>query len=135
MKAGSAEEVEIAIEKISKAVSSLEISAQKEYDAYKENLALKDKNKYTEASYKAYKEAYEKLMNLGSDVSVKEYTMAKTALEEAEKALVLKSDKLPEVNTDTDDVTTGVQVNVAGFAMLAFISLCALIVFFRKKEI
>lgn len=133
LKAGSAEEVEIAIEKISKAVSSLEISAQKEYDAYKENLTLKDKNKYTEDSYKAYKEAYDKFMNLGSDVSVKEYTMAKSALEEAEKALVLKSDKLPE--TDTDDVTTGVQANVAGFAMITFISLCALVVFFRKKEI
>ena len=99
MKEGTQEEVDNMIQTLTQAVSTLKLSGQKEYEEYMKSIKLKDEELYTEDSYKIYKAAYNHLVNLGDDVSVEEFTMAKVNFEESTLLLQYRSADYSQVDT------------------------------------
>ena len=97
LNSGDKDQMKAAVKDLDAAIKALVLRANEaELKAYIEGIQLKDESKYTEETYKPYKEAYENLKELlGRDlgnVSADEYAGLKTTFEEAEKALVEKSD-------------------------------------------
>ena len=112
---GSQDDVETMLETLIDAVNGLELSGQKEYEQYLSNIELKDEALYTEDSYKVYKDAYDNLANLGDDVSLKDFTNAKTIFEEAQEALKFKGADYSKVQ----EVLDRIPADLSGFDQAA----------------
>ena len=81
LESGSREEVSAAAAAIENAIRALVPKAQGVED-YRDSITLKPEKGYTADSYKAYKEAYEALMNADpSDLSAAEFAQLKAAFE------------------------------------------------------
>ena len=112
---GSQDDVETMLETLIDAVNGLELSGQKEYEQYLSNIELKDEALYTEDSYKVYKDAYDNLANLGDDLSLKDFTKAKTIFEEAQEALKFKGADYSKVQ----EVLDRIPADLSGFDQAA----------------
>ena len=98
--AGTTEQVKAALNALKNAQDKL-APVQQGMEEYRNGIKLHDKADYTDESYQAYKDAYNKLMGLSLDCSMEEYLQAKKAFEEAETKLVKKQP------SKTDDKGTG----------------------------
>ena len=108
---GDKDKMKDAVKNLDAALKGLVLRADEaELKAYIEGIQLKDESKYTEESYKPYKEAYDNLKALlGRDlanVSADEYADLKKAFEDAEKALVEKSEKPDPQPSDDKEAPT-----------------------------
>ena len=94
------ESVKAAVDKLDAAIKALVIRANgEEVKAYINGIELKDASKYTEESYKVYKDAYQKLcgvLDRLDNVSQEEYLKLRNAFETAEANLVEKDAAKPE---------------------------------------
>ena len=131
LESGTNETVSQMVEALDKAILALEKRAEG-MDAYRDSIQLKPEDKYTAESYKAYREAYEKLMALdAANTNMETFLAAKEAFEKAEAALVLV--ETPE--KPDDKPATGDSGNLPALAVtaIALTGLLALIAF-RKKQ-
>ena len=94
------ESVKAAVDKLDAAIKALVTRANgEEVKAYINGIELKDASKYTEESYKVYKDAYQKLcgvLDRLDNVSQEEYLKLRNAFETAEANLVEKDAAKPE---------------------------------------
>lgn len=94
------ESVKAAVDKLDAAIKALVTRANgEEVKAYINGIELKDASKYTEQSYKVYKDAYQKLcgvLDRLDNVSQEEYLKLRNAFETAEANLVEKDAAKPE---------------------------------------
>lgn len=94
------ESVKAAVDKLDAAIKALVTRANgEEVKAYINGIELKDASKYTEESYKVYKDAYQKLcgvLDRLDNVSQEEYLKLRNAFEIAEANLVEKDAAKPE---------------------------------------
>lgn len=94
------ESVKAAVDKLDAAIKALVTRANgEEVKAYINGIELKDASKYTEESYKVYKDAYQKLcgvLDRLDNVSQEEYLKLRNAFETAEANLVEKNAAKPE---------------------------------------
>lgn len=94
------ESVKAAVDKLDAAIKALVTRANgEEVKAYINGIELKDASKYTEESYKVYKDAYQKLcgvLDRLDNVSQEEYLKLRNAFETAEANLVEKDTAKPE---------------------------------------
>ena len=94
------ESVKAAVDKLDAAIKALVTRANgEEVKAYINGIELKDVSKYTEESYKVYKDAYQKLcgvLDRLDNVSQEEYLKLRNAFETAEANLVEKDAAKPE---------------------------------------
>lgn len=94
------ESVKAAVDKLYAAIKALVTRANgEEVKAYINGIELKDASKYTEESYKVYKDAYQKLcgvLDRLDNVSQEEYLKLRNAFETAEANLVEKDAAKPE---------------------------------------
>ena len=139
LKSGSREEVSAAAAAIENAIRALVPRAQGAED-YRDSITLKPEKGYTADSYKAYKEAYEALMNADpSDLSAAEFAQLKAAFEKAEQNLKLvdsaQGGSQDSGKADTA-VNTGDAVNVLPIVMLMIICAAAAeaVLIIRKKR-
>ena len=139
LKSGSREEVSAAAAAIENAIRALVPRAQGAED-YRDSITLKPEKGYTADSYKAYKEAYEALMNADpSDLSAAEFAQLKAAFEKAEQNLKL-ADSAQGGSQDSGKadtaVNTGDAVNVLPIVMVMVICAAAAeaVVIIRKKR-
>ncbi len=95
---GTQDDITKMIETLETLIDDLIVNA-KGLDEYQKSLILKDESKYTEESYKAYLEAYSKIMKMEiGNTSVEDFNLAKEALELAEEGLVLNEAQLDYTN-------------------------------------
>lgn len=139
LESGSQEEVSAAAAAIENAIRALVPRAQGAED-YRDSITLKPEKGYTADSYKAYKEAYEALMNADpSDLSAAEFAQLKAAFEKAEQNLKL-ADSAQGGSQDSGKadtaVNTGDAANVLPIVMLMVICAAAAeaVVIIRKKR-
>lgn len=139
LKSGSQEEVSAAAAAIENAVRALVPRAQGAED-YRDSITLKPEKGYTADSYKAYKEAYEALMNADpSDLSAAEFAQLKAAFEKAEQNLKL-ADSAQGGSQDSGKadtaVNTGDAVNVLPIVIVLVICVAAAaaVIIIRKKR-
>lgn len=94
------ESVKAAVDKLDAAIKALVTRANgEEVKAYINGIELKDASKYTEESYKVYKDAYQKLcgvLDRLDNVSQEEYLKLRNAFETAEANFVEKDAAKPE---------------------------------------
>ena len=97
---GDLSAVKAAVDKLDAAIKALVTRANaEEVKAYINGIELKDASKYTEESYKVYKDAYQKLcgvLDRLDNVSQEEYLKLRNAFETAEANLVEKDAAKPE---------------------------------------
>ena len=107
---------------------------------YRDSITLKPEKGYTADSYKAYKEAYEALMNADpSDLSAAEFAQLKAAFEKAEQNLKLvdsaQGGSQDSGKADTA-VDTGDDMNVLPIVIVLVICVAAAaaVIIIRKKR-
>ena len=139
LKSGSREEVSAAAAAIENAIRALVPKAQGVED-YRDSITLKPEKGYTADSYKAYKEAYEALMNADpSDLSAAEFAQLKAAFEKAEQNLKLvdsaQGGSQDSGKADTA-VNTGDDMNVLPIVIVLIICVAAAaaVIIIRKKR-
>lgn len=139
LKSGSREEVSAAAAAIENAIRALVPRAQGAED-YRDSITLKPEKGYTADSYKAYKEAYEALMNADpSDLSAAEFAQLKAAFEKAEQNLKLvdsaQGGSQDSGKADTA-VNTGDDMNVLPIVIVLIICVAAAaaVIIIRKKR-
>ena len=139
LKSGSREEVSAAAAAIENAIRALVPKAQGVED-YRDSITLKPEKGYTADSYKAYKEAYEALMNADpSDLSAAEFAQLKAAFEKAEQNLKLvdssQGGSQDSGKADTA-VNTGDDMNVLPIVIVLVICVAAAaaVIINRKKR-
>ena len=143
LKSGSREEVSAAAAAIENAIRALVPRAQGAED-YRDSITLKPEKGYTADSYKAYKEAYEALMNADpSDLSAAEFAQLKAAFEKAEQNLKPvdsaqgggQDNGQDSGKTDTA-VATGDDMNVLPIVIVLIICVAAAVavIIIRKKR-
>lgn len=92
-KNGTQEQINAKIAEIEAAFNGLQPRAQG-MDEYRTGIVLKDSSAYTEASYAAYKQAYDTLMALDSaETTPEQFSDAKEAFEKAEAQLTLQDNQ------------------------------------------
>ena len=139
LKSGSTEDVDAMTKAIDNAIRALEPRAEG-VDEYRDSITLKPENGYTADSYKAYKEAYEALMNAdASDLSAEEFAQLKADFERAELALkTVSADKPAEGDKDKGNtaVATGDQASAAPIVIVLILcaAVIAAVVIIRKKR-
>ena len=139
LKSGSTEDVDAMTKAIDNAIRALEPRATG-VDEYRDSITLKPENGYTADSYKAYKEAYEALMNAdASDLSAEEFAQLKADFERAELALkTVSTDKPAAGDKDKDNtaVATGDQASAAPIVIVLILcaAVIAAVVIIRKKR-
>ena len=124
---------------IENAIRALVPRAQGAED-YRDSITLKPEKGYTADSYKAYKEAYEALMNADpSDLSAAEFAQLKAAFEKAEQNLKLvdsaQGGSQDSGKADTA-VNTGDDMNVLPIVIVLIICVAAAaaVIIIRKKR-
>ena len=126
---------------IENAIRALVPKAQGVED-YRDSITLKPEKGYTVDSYKAYKEAYEALMDADpSDLSAAEFAQLKAAFEKAEQNLKLvdsgqgggQDNGQDSGKTDTA-VATGDDMNVLPIVIVLVICVAAAVIIIRKKR-
>ena len=143
LKSGSREEVSAAAAAIENAIRALVPRAQGAED-YRDSITLKPEKGYTADSYKAYKEAYEALMNADpSDLSAAEFAQLKAAFEKAEQNLKPvdsaqgggQDNGQDSGKTDTA-VATGDDMNVLPIVIVLILCVAAAVavIIIRKKR-
>lgn len=139
LKSGSREEVSAAAAALENAIRALVPRAQGAED-YRDSITLKPEKGYTADSYKAYKEAYEALMNADpSDLSAAEFAQLKAAFEKAEQNLKLvdsaQGGSQDSGKADTA-VNTGDDMNVLPIVIVLIICVAAAaaVIIIRKKR-
>ena len=143
LKSGSREEVSAAAAVIENAIRALVPRAQGAED-YRDSITLKPEKGYTADSYKAYKEAYEALMNADpSDLSAAEFAQLKAAFEKAEQNLKPvdsaqgggQDNGQDSGKTDTA-VATGDDMNVLPIVIVLIlcVAAAAAVIIIRKKR-
>ena len=139
LKSGSREEVSAAAAAIENAIRALVPKAQGVED-YRDSITLKPEKGYTADSYKAYKEAYEALMNADpSDLSAAEFAQLKAAFEKAEQNLKpvdsAQGGSQDSGKADTA-VNTGDDMNVLPIVIVLVICVAAAaaVIIIRKKR-
>ena len=143
LKSGSREEVSAAAAAIENAIRALVPRAQGAED-YRDSITLKPEKGYTADSYKAYKEAYEALMNADpSDLSAAEFAQLKAAFEKAEQNLKPvdsaqgggQDNGQDSGKTDTA-VATGDDMNVLPIVIVLIlcVAAAAAVIIIRKKR-
>lgn len=110
MSTGTNLEIEMMVDELSAAVNALEETAQSDYEEYKASVVLEGDALYTEDSYKAYKDAYDILMNLGDDVSKTAFITAKTKYEDALAALQFKAADYSQVEAVLNKVPADLSI-------------------------
>ena len=139
LKSGSKEDVDTMTKAIDNAIRALEPRATG-VDDYRDSIILKPEKGYTADSYKAYKEAYEALMNAdASDLSAEEFAQLKADFERAELALkTVSTDKPAAGDKDKGDtaVATGDQASAAPIVIVLILcaAVIAAVVIIRKKR-
>ena len=139
LKSGSAEDVDAMTKAIDNAIRALEPRAEG-VDEYRDSITLKPENGYTADSYKAYKEAYEALMNAdASDLSALEFAQLKADFERAELALkTVSTDKPAAGDKDKGDtaVATGDQASAVPIVIVLIlcVAVIAAVIIIRKKR-
>ncbi len=139
LKSGSKEDVDTMTKAIDNAIRALEPRAAG-VDDYRDSIILKPEKGYTADSYKAYKEAYEALMNAdASDLSAEEFAQLKADFERAELALkTVSADKPAEGDKDKGNtaVATGDQASAAPIIIVLILcaAVIAAVVIIRKKR-
>ena len=143
LKSGSREEVSAAAAAIENAIRALVPRAQGAED-YRDSITLKPEKGYTADSYKAYKEAYEALMNADpSDLSAAEFAQLKAAFEKAEQNLKLVDSSQGNGQSSGQDsgkadtaVDTGDDMNVLPIVIVLVICVAAAaaVIIIRKKR-
>lgn len=139
LKSGSKEDVDTMTKAIDNAIRALEPRAAG-VDDYRDSIILKPEKGYTADSYKAYKEAYEALMNAdASDLSAEEFAQLKADFERAELALkTVSADKPAEGDKDKGNtaVATGDQASAAPIVIVLILcaAVIAAVVIIRKKR-
>ena len=143
LKSGSREEVSAAAAAIENAIRALVPKAQGVED-YRDSITLKPEKGYTADSYKAYKEAYEALMNADpSDLSAAEFAQLKAAFEKAEQNLKLVDSSQGNGQSSGQDsgkadtaVDTGDDMNVLPIVIVLVICVAAAaaVIIIRKKR-
>ena len=143
LKSGSQEEVSAAAAAIENAIRALVPKAQGVED-YRDSITLKPEKGYTADSYKAYKEAYEALMNADpSDLSAAEFAQLKAAFEKAEQNLKLVDSSQGNGQSSGQDsgkadtaVGTGDDMNVLPIVIVLIICVAAAaaVIIIRKKR-
>ena len=143
LKSGSREEVSAAAAAIENAIRALVPRAQGAED-YRDSITLKPEKGYTADSYKAYKEAYEALMNADpSDLSAAEFAQLKAAFEKAELNLKLVDSSQGNGQSSGQDsgkadtaVDTGDDMNVLPIVIVLVICVAAAaaVIIIRKKR-
>lgn len=143
LKSGSREEVSAAAAAIENAIRALVPKAQGAED-YRDSITLKPEKGYTADSYKAYKEAYEALMNADpSDLSAAEFAQLKAAFEKAEQNLKLVDSSQGNGQSSGQDsgkadtaVDTGDDMNVLPIVIVLVICVAAAaaVIIIRKKR-
>lgn len=143
LKSGSREEVSAAAAAVENAIRALVPRAQGAED-YRDSITLKPEKGYTADSYKAYKEAYEALMNADpSDLSAAEFAQLKAAFEKAEQNLKPvdsaqgggQDNGQDSGKTDTA-VATGDDMNVLPIVIVLILCVAAAVavIIIRKKR-
>ena len=143
LKSGSREEESAAAAAIENAIRALVPRAQGAED-YRDSITLKPEKGYTADSYKAYKEAYEALMNADpSDLSAAEFAQLKAAFEKAEQNLKPvdsaqgggQDNGQDSGKTDTA-VATGDDMNVLPIVIVLIlcVAAAAAVIIIRKKR-
>ena len=143
LKSGSREEVSAAAAAIENAIRALVPKAQGVED-YRDSITLKPEKGYTADSYKAYKEAYEALMNADpSDLSAAEFAQLKAAFEKAEQNLKLVDSSQGNGQSSGQDsgkadtaVNTGDDMNVLPIfiVLVICVAAAAAVIIIRKKR-
>ena len=150
LKSGSREDIAAAAEAIDHAIRSLVPRAEGVED-YRDSITLKPGDGYTDESYKAYKEAYEALMNIDpSDLSAEEFARLKEDFEKAELGLKAaggsgtgqadsgqdKADKPGENGKNDQAVQTGDDTNILPVVIVLLICVAAVVavIIIRKKR-
>ena len=128
---------------IENAIRALVPKAQGVED-YRDSITLKPEKGYTADSYKAYKEAYEALMNADpSDLSAAEVAQLKAAFEKAEQNLKLVDSGQGNGQSSGQDsgkadtaVDTGDDMNVLPIVIVLVICVAAAaaVIIIRKKR-
>lgn len=98
MAAGSKVDVSNMLETLNKAITALETSGVQQWEAYTKSIALKDAKYYTNESYQAYKNAYDYLLSLSGDISLREFQEAKQNFEKQESLLQGKLADYTQIN-------------------------------------
>ena len=150
LKSGSREDIAAAAEAIDHAIRSLVPRAEGVED-YRDSITLKPGDGYTDDSYKAYKEAYEALMDIDpSDLSAEEFARLKADFEKAELGLKAaggsgtgqadsgqdKTDKPGENGKNDQAVQTGDDTNILPVVIVLLICVAAVVavIIIRKKR-
>ena len=139
LKSGSKEDVDAMTKAIDNAIRALKPRATG-VDDYRDSIILKPEKGYTADSYKAYKEAYEALMNAdASDLSAEEFAKLKADFERAELALkTVSTDKPAAGDKDKGDtaVATGDQASAAPIVIVLIlcVAVIAAVIIIRKKR-
>lgn len=139
LKSGSTDDVAAMAKAIENAIRSLDPRATGVED-YRDSITLRPETGYTAESYKAYKAAYEALMNAdSSDLSADEFAQLKQAFEQAELGLkTVSADKPAADGQDNGDkaVATGDQMNAAPIVIVLIlcVAVIAAVVVIRKKR-
>lgn len=98
MVAGSKTDISNMIDSLNKAIAALERSGVQEWKDYTKSITLKDAKYYTNESYQAYKAAYDHLLSLSGDISLREFKEAKENFEKQESLLQGKLADYTQVN-------------------------------------
>lgn len=139
LKSGSKEDVASMAQAIDNAIRALDPRATGVED-YRESIILKPETGYTAESYKAYKAAYEALMNADpSDLSAEEFAQLKADFEKAELGLKAVSADKPATdgqNKGDTAVATGDQMNAVPIVIVLVlcVAVIAAVVIIRKKR-
>lgn len=102
-----------AIETLNKAISGLKLVAD-EMDEYRQEIKFDTaKELYTSDSYKEYKDAYEKLMNLADDASYEAFIKAKVAYETALSNLTYNNADYSKVEAAKKNIPSDLSIYTA----------------------